>query len=190
LPEKKEVVLMRRLLVAMSLALVASLALSGVAFATTSATIDGVGQQRDYAAGSGTLAHPFAAFSEVSLGASSGPSGEDPQGFINLRNADFGPPYDGKGHVACLAVKDNVAVSVAEFENDSPFPGYPYALIIIEDNGRPNSAVPDRVWATGMAYDPEQITLEATCNLYVQVAQFLPLEPLESGNLTVHDATP
>lgn len=181
---------MRRLLVMMSLALVASLALSGVASATHAATNTDGSQQRDFAAGSGKLAHPFAAFSEVSLGASSGPSGENPQGFINLRNADFGPPYDGKGNVACLAVEGNVAVSVAEFEDDSPFPGYPNALIIVEDNGGPGGTIPDRVWATGMAYDPEQITLEDTCNLYIQVAQFLPLEPIESGNLTVHDATP
>ena len=36
-----------------------------------------------------------------------------------------------------------------------------------------------------MNIDPEQITLEETCNLYIEVAQFLPLEPLVSGNLIV-----
>jgi hypothetical protein len=181
---------MGRLLVAMSLALVASLALSGVALATPSATNTVGNQNRDFAAGSAKLAHPFAAFSEVSLGASSGPAGEDPRGFINLRNADFGPPYDGKGNVDCLSVKDNVAVSVAEFKEDSPFPGFPNALIIVEDNGGPSSGIPDRVWATGLDYDPDQITVEGICNLYVELAQFFPLEPIESGNLTVHDATP
>jgi len=66
---------MRRILVAVSLALVASLTLSGVAFATHSQTNNDGGQNRDFADGSGKLAQPFAAFSEVSLGASSGPSG-------------------------------------------------------------------------------------------------------------------
>ena len=64
---EKEVTFMRRLLVAMSLALVASLALSGVAFATHSPTINDGGQQRDFVAGSGTLAQPFAAFRRLAL---------------------------------------------------------------------------------------------------------------------------
>ena len=173
--------------------LVASLALSGVAFATQLNTTD-AGQPKDFAVGSGMVADDaFVDFLDVSLGAYSGPAGENPQGFINYRDAsDFAGPDvpNSKGNVVCLAVKDNRAVAVAEFKEEPPFPGNPYAVLLVEDNGGPNSTIPDRVSALSAWVDLEQMPIEDTCNLYIQVVDAIPLEPIDSGNLTVHDATP
>jgi hypothetical protein len=184
---------MRRLLVAMSLTMVASLALSGVAFATHSDT-NAAGPPKDFAVGSGMVADDaFVDFLDVSLGAYSGPTGENPQGFINYRDASDFAGQDvpnSKGNVVCLAVKDNRAVAVAEFKEEPPFPGNPYAVLLVEDNGGPNSTIPDRVSALSAWVDLEQMPLEDTCNLYIQVMDAFPLEPIDSGNLTVHDATP
>ena len=89
--------------------LVASLALSGVAFATHSNT-ERYGFAEDFAVGSvwSPTMHSVD-FLDVSLGAYSGPAGENPQGFINYRDAsDFAGPDvpNSKGNVVCLAVKD------------------------------------------------------------------------------------
>ena len=96
--------------------------------------------------GSGKVAPRSGTASEFSLSAHSGPAGEDSRGFLNLRNvsSSLGDADAGKGHVVCLEVRGNRAVTLAEFKGETPFPSFDYAMIVVEDNGRPSDGTPDR----------------------------------------------
>ena len=139
--------------------------------------------------GSGKLGTQLAPASDFSLSAHSGPAGENPRGFVNLRNVNFiGGMGADKGHVVCVEVRGKRAFTIAEFKGETSFPGLPLALIIVEDNGQPSDAMPDRGIAFGVTLEGLGVAPEDSCRVFFN--QDIPLRPLESGNITVHDSTP
>ena len=134
----------------------------------------------DSAIGSGKVAVLGGTAASFSLSAHSGPQGEDAKGNLNFRDISFNVPGSAEkatATVTCLAVSGNRAAIVGEFKKDTPFPGFPFAVIVVEDNGEPGGAVPDRGLALGFRISPP-------CQ---DVLSFF-TQPLEQGNVVVRDA--
>jgi hypothetical protein len=109
-------------------------------------------------------------------------------GNVNFRGVDStGVELNGKGSVQCLEVSGNRAMVLFAFEDVRPFGDkFQQGLLLVEDNGEPSDAVPDRGIATSIA-NAEGAPLTA-CPTLADVASFA-TAPLESGNVIVHDGT-
>src|SRR5436190_761730 len=92
--------------------LAATLVCGGALLAPAAAAASG-----DYAVGGGTNG-----FFQLGLSAHSGPSGEDPGGFVSARsrpNGGFPAPFRFGGHVTCLRVDGNKASIKYRFDHDA-----------------------------------------------------------------------
>lgn len=152
----------------------------------------GGGGSHDFAAGAGKFATRVvgpgpAQAMQFSFSAQRTPSGEV-HGFLNFKSVLFpeggiGDPVEtnAKGHVICIDVVGNRATIVAEFKGESPFgPLTNQALLVVED--RDADGMPDRAFAGGNA-GPEGGPPPPGCSFTIE-----PLDPLEHGNVVVHDA--
>jgi hypothetical protein len=167
---------MKRLLAALTLALLFSVvAGSGVASATHTTTDN---PPHDFASGSGYVpAYPVS----VTISATSGPSGENAKGHYRT----MGPSFDQQGPVTCLATAGNIAV-VGGPRSDFPAGGF---FNVVEDNGTPGEreAAPDR-WKNIFGPPPTQQGCETV--LEISSSGFGVFFPIDRGNFTVHDAPP
>ena len=171
---------MKKLLTALTLALLASLALSigaGVAGATHS---DGQGPNKDFVTGTGQFL-PETLDLEIHVNAMSGPSGEDPKGHFFVRQAEV-LDIDFRGEVTCLRVDGNRATIGGEITQaragDEILEGRGI-LLFVEDNGEGSNDSLDRANVRITGSPPR------TCP-----PPTLPPPRFEKGNYTVHDATP
>ncbi len=165
---------MKRLLAALTLALLLSLALGvSVASATHS---NGEGPNHDFAQGTGRATFFGGVEQLLHVNARSGPLGQNPQGFVFVKSED--PTgrltFNVRGEVVCLNVVGNIAT--LEFritQSDTPFlpEGSPLG-IIIQDNGEPAGQDSFSAYPEGCP-NP----LEQPPNAH-------------QGNFVVHDATP
>jgi hypothetical protein len=166
---------MKRLLVALFLALVASLALAVNAASATHS--NGQGPNQDLAAGTGQVAAVGLDF-KVHVDAKSGPMGEDPQGHFRLEAVQpfFGVDVDIRGQVTCLQVIDNRATigGVIERSNDPRFPEGSGILIFVRDD---DEGAGDGVSMALLPSPPQ------TCEGFAD-----PFRPNTQGNFIVHDA--
>ena len=136
---------------------------------------------QDSVTGSGRVVGQSGAASDFSVSAHSGALGENPRGNLNFRRVDFpGEPDKGSSRVLCLQVNGNQAAIVAEFKKDSPFPGFPFAALYVEDNGQPSDPTPDRGVAFGFS-------AAVDCTVVFGFAGFA--QPLLQGNVVVRDAS-
>jgi hypothetical protein len=138
---------------------------SGVASATHTASDN---PPRDFAVGSG---HVPAIDADLAFSAiSSGTSGQNPRG--HYRTDALG--VELQGPVTCLATAGNRAVL------GGPHPTNPslYVYVIVEDNGKPSEALPDRVNVAAFFPVPCQAFLPFTVETF----------PIERGDVIVHDA--
>ena len=164
---------MKRLLAALFLALVASLALAmNLASATPG---NGQGPKTDLAAGTGQ-----GVFSgneiEVRVNAQSGPSGEDPRGHFYYQESDSA--FAISGRVTCLNVVGNRAAvgGVIERSNDPVLDVGAGVLLFIRDDDE----------GAGDAFELSVDPTPETCPLPLSEPSF----PANQGNLVVHDAMP
>jgi hypothetical protein len=114
------------------------------------------------------------------LEARSGPSGEDPSGYVTLEVGALAisPSFlHYEGPVRCLSVSGNDAL--VGFELHPPFDIYPGAVIEVEDNGPPGSDPPDFFRARVVA-DPSSCTPSG----------FPVLPEVAEGDVAVIDAPP
>ena len=173
---------MKRLLAALFLALVASLALALNAASATHS--NGHGPKQDLAAGTGQLesSDPFSGQvveQKVHVSANSGPMGEDPQGDFRVEamipSGEF--DIDFRGRVTCLHVIGNRATVGGEVErsNDDRFPEGSGILIHIRDD---DEGAGDSFSLTRPQTPPQ------TCQNFRES-----FEPNTQGNFIVHDAT-
>ena len=174
---------MKRLVTALTLALLVSLALGvSVANATHS---NGEGPNHDFVRGTRQIILPEPdEYFMLHINAKSGPSGEDPQGHFFFKGEVDRLSYDFWGEVTCLTVEDDRATVggvIEESKLPSP-PGLPDPLegtdVIIEiaDNRDPDA--PDQFSVLFLIPPPEQCT-------------FFPVgAPTGQGNFIVHNATP
>ena len=133
----------------------------------------------DSVTGAGKVFGQIGAASDFSVAAHSGPQRQDPKGNLNFRNVDYPGDLDkGKGRVVCVLVVGTRAAVIAEFRGDTPFPGFPYAGLFVEDNGQPSGNVTDRGLAVGII-DPD-------CEYMLGIGDFA--QPLLQGNVVVRDA--
>ena len=168
---------MKRLLAALTLALLVSLALGlSVANATHS---NGDGPNQDLVSGTGQFS-PETVDQEIHVNAKSGPSGEDPQGHFFIRGTtNQGQPIDVRGSVTCLNVNGNNATVVGEIERSrtAAFPKGAGIILIITDRGEPGDG---DGFSGGVEPTPRE-----TCP-----PPPFPVPPTSQGNYVVHDATP
>ncbi len=161
---------LKRIMSVLAVAILATVAFSGVALATHS---NGNGPNKDFVTGSTRF--PFLD-AKVHINAMSGPSGEDPRGHFYINQESFAV---FRGTVTCLNVVGNRAMVGGEVERSSP--GFPDEgtgfLQLIVDNGEPGDS------------DSSETTL-------TEVPPTICPPPLPSGipatrgNYVVHDATP
>lgn len=187
---------MRKLLTALTLALLLSLVLIGavgigVAGATHS---EGEGPEDDFMRGtmkdSGVdPSAPSVTFEQIHhVNAKSGPAGEDPQGrfFIKSRASDPANRFnfEASGPVICLSVQGNRARYVGEIERgtesfgSTPLRGS-YFVIDVVDNGEPG----DNDGFLGAALIPNRPRICPPVRPRV-------IPPGEQGNYVVHDGQP
>src|SRR5688572_666896 len=120
---------MKRLLAALFLALVASLALAVNAASATHS--NGQGPKQDLAAGTGQT-DSFGIEIKVHVNAQSGPSGEDPRGHFSYQAVDPFSDFAISGRVTCLNVAGNLAAvgGVVERSNEPGFPAGEGVLLL------------------------------------------------------------
>ena len=179
---------MSKLLTALTLALLLSLALVGaVEIGVASAThSEGEGPNNDFVRGTVTTGTG----AKFHVNATSRLSGEDPKGHFYAEIKEGTPPrqFDFSGEVTCLRVEGNQAVVggvVTKTKGD--FPSNPPEgsgfLIRIADNGEPNQLEPSQPpdFVSGIPVPgggvPDVCPDQSTTN------------PTERGNFVVHDAT-
>jgi hypothetical protein len=167
---------MKRLLAALFLALVASLALAvNLASATPG---NAQGPKTDLAAGTGQTDF-FGSEIKVHVNAQSGPSGEDPRGHFSYQAVDPSLDFEISGRVTCLNVVGNRAVvgGVVERSNDPSFPAGEGVLIFIVDDDK----------GAGDGFFAVATDTPETCP---PPPPFEPPFPTNQGNWVVHDAMP
>jgi hypothetical protein len=166
---------MKRLLAALFLALLASLALAVNPANTTHS--NGQGPQMDLAAGTGQLDAAGLALKEAHVNAMSSPSGGNPQGhfYLEAANPSFGD-LDVRGRVTCLQVIGNRATvgGVIERSKDPSFPTGTGILLWVRDD--------DEGVGDGVDYTLVDSPLQE-CQGFNE-----PIEPINQGNFLVHDA--
>lgn len=122
----------------------------------------------------------------VIVSVQSGPSGEDPSGNIVLlggRTCDFGPGGNTRSaDILCMFVVEDKAAVITEFKDDDrPFgEGFPFLVVLAEDNGPPNGGTPDNV--VGGARD------NADCEQAFGGIVPSGVWPVATGNLVVSDS--
>ena len=128
---------------------------------------------------------------EASVGARSGPLGENPQG--NLRTVlttglpEFDDLYTANTEVVCLQVSGNRAVAVGPARRDPELPSQFIAFgVLVEDNGPPGGPMPDRQSTIATVSSTEEGAGEGSCRL----PQIFIAFPITRGNYTVRDSTP
>jgi hypothetical protein len=143
----------------------------------------------DYVVGGGNNTNEWF---EIGLSAHSGPSGEDPRGYVSARSrpqGGFPLPFRFGGEVTCLRVEGNQATIKYRFDHaDNPLLVGGGIEIRAEDNGNPGDGPPVDRGAAGlpMTKDLFEATLPGVCGdprlgLYNDV---------NSGNVVVHDEVP
>ena len=170
------------------------LALAAPGAAGASHSGDGNGG-RDFAVGAGSSEFALGAVGEArfSLSAHSDPFGATPRGYITSKGDPdgLGPlePFTAKGEVTCLRVKGNRASLKRRFERTTGSAGT-FAgggvQSFVEDNGPPRGGRP----ADRAALDPPQPAGVFELNAYAceDPDTRAHYDPIESGNITVHDA--
>jgi hypothetical protein len=143
----------------------------------------GEGSPWDFAVGSYTTTDRFR---EASFSAHETRNGT--RGQINVRAGLIAEIGHFHGEVVCLSVNGNRATLLAfvgpfEFEG-TVFDGY--IAIVAQDNGEPNDTTPDLASFVSLLLPPGTPQTEELCDLI----PFGPTHPVESGNITIHDATP
>jgi hypothetical protein len=118
--------------------------------------------------------------------AKSGPAGEDPQGKVSFKALADKPAFSGD--VVCLRVEGNRATILFSLDKTKEGPERfedGGALVFIEDNGNPSGGVsPDR--QRNFRLTPVQFEAQKLAGCPAPIS---PTRNLESGNLTVRDAT-
>ncbi len=166
---------MKRLLAALFLPLVASLALAvNLASATPG---NGQGPKTDLAAGTGQTVF-LGTEVKAHVNAQSGPSGEDPRGHFYYQAVDPSLDFDIRGRVTCLTVVGNRATvgGVVERSNDPTFPAGQGVWFFIRDDDE----------GAGDAFEARGTATPETCPPPIEEPFFLN----NQGNWVVHDAMP
>jgi hypothetical protein len=137
----------------------------------------------DYAVGGGTNG-----FFQIGVSAHSGPSGEDPSGFVAARsrpNGGFPVPFRFGGHVTCLLVDGNLASIKYRFDHsEDPSMEGGGIQIYIDDEGEPQDGHTSDKTAFLPPETPAQFALDGDVCLPPQGAAYM---QGESGNFVVHD---
>jgi len=181
----------------MRLPLVSALAAGAVLLPTVPAIAShggerAVGPPHDFAVGAAKNTFPGTE-GPVQVALSARDRGGDPRGYVRSRGDSDGdlPADDGftlQGEVTCVRVEGDRASIKYRFERATgsleQFEGGGIQ-IFVEDNGEPGRGVPD-----ANAFDPPQPegvfqTNERVCD---DPSTRFTYDPIESGNLTVHDA--
>jgi hypothetical protein len=134
-----------------------------------------------------TVPTSFGSSLQFSLEAKSDADGSDARGNLNYRDVNWTPNSpNGRARVTEMCVVGDQAALFGDFVGDPaqfPFgPGFPNAFVLVQDNGNPNNGTPDLAFVTGWAGGHPNI-----CTLFGLYASAL--RPLESGNLSVTDAS-
>jgi hypothetical protein len=172
---------MKKLLAALTLALLVSLALAVSAANATHS--EGEGPNHDFVSGTGQFQGLLAIDLEIHVNAKSGPSGEDAQGhfFIRQQPGFVFTELDIRGEVTCLNVQGNRATvggEITESKVDPTFEGLG-VLVYVEDRGEGNEPNDGSLIAFFTATPPEE------CHAPIPIPLLF-----EQGNYIVHDATP
>lgn len=139
----------------------------------------------DSLAGSGRLsiggAHLW-----LSVGARSGPSGEDPDGTIRIDETGT-HTFSGVADVLCLEVSGSEATVVGRLRRpvanpSEPGTTYQYILVSVTDNGMPGGT-PDTM-NSGVTWGTPGGAFQPSCSGFLGGAS------IDSGNVTVVDAAP
>jgi hypothetical protein len=141
----------------------------------------------DYAVGGGTNG-----LFQLGVSAHSGPSGEDPGGFVSARsrpNGGFPAPFRFGGHVTCLKVDGNRASIKYRFDHDAdPTMKDGGIQIFVEDNGPPQNG--HNVDRTSFQAPLNQQEFEATQPSLCLDPNLAAYTPSETGNIVVRDELP
>ena len=120
-----------------------------------------------------------------SVGAIAGPLGEDPHGHLRVTFPD--PTFNVDTPVECLAVAGNRAAAGSKVLEETA--GAVRRLVLLaEDNGQPSDALPDRALPLRISITVPNVPAQAFCT--VALASSVVLEPIDRGNVTVHDGQP
>ena len=151
--------------------------------------------KRDLAVGAGSSEFALGAIGQAgfSVGATSDPFGGEPVGYVTSRGDPdgIGPmePFTAKGEITCLRVEGNRA-SIKWRLNEATGSAAPFegggVQSFLEDNGEPRFGQPlDRA-----AIDPPQpaATFDLNADQCEDPSTRPTYDPLESGNITIHDA--
>ena len=167
---------MKRMLSVLTLALLVSISVAGVAGATHS---NGEGPKHDFVTGTGQFS-PETVDQEIHVNAKSDPSGEDPQGHFFIRGTNNrGQAADIRGSVTCLNVNGNNARVGGEIEQSRTplFPEGRGILLTITDRGEPGDG--DGFSGNTVLTPPRRCPPP------------FPVLPVTQGNyVVVHDAMP
>jgi hypothetical protein len=143
----------------------------------------------DYAVGGGNNTNGWF---QIGLSAHSGPSGEDPRGYVSARsrpNGDFPLPFRFGGEVTCLRVEGNQATIKYRFDHaDNPLLVGGGIEIRAEDNGNPGDGPPVDRGAAGLPMTRE--VFEATQPEVCGDPRIGAYNDVDSGNVIVHDEVP
>jgi hypothetical protein len=166
----------------------AMVALGGALLAPSVAAANG-----DYAVGGGTNG-----FFQLGLSAHSGPSGEDPGGFVSARSrpngdfpvtGEFPVPFRFGGHVTCLTVDGSRASIKYRFDHDAdPTMKDGGIQIFVEDNGPPQNG--HNVDRTAFELPMNQAEFELTDPSLCGNPNVAAYTPSETGNIIVHNEQP
>ena len=122
----------------------------------------------------------------ISVGARSGPSGEDPDGTIRIDRTGT-HTLSGVADVVCLRVSGNEATTVGQLRRpvanaSEPGTTYQYVLLSVTDNGSPGVSLD--TFNSGVNWGSPGAVPAPSCTL------FLGGTTGEAGNFTVVDAAP
>jgi hypothetical protein len=152
--------------------LVLTLTIAAAMSQTASASLLSSSSSHDVVAGSGLTGTQPGSGGELTVGAQSGPNGEDPVGTITLEDPFPKPPEQDTYRVVCVSVAGNVA----EVVGLSIDPATPTKGIIVNILDQGMSGLPDEL--TILVQDPLPST---SC------AAAPGIEPLTHGNFEVED---
>jgi hypothetical protein len=127
-----------------------------------------------------------------SVGAIAGPLGEDPRGHLHVTFPD--PSFNVDSPVECLGVVGNRAAAGSKVLEETAT-GAQRLVLLAEDNGQPSDPVPDRAFPARLTIvlpNPPPPPAQAFCAVALTSVAIgsLVLEPIERGNVTVHDGQP
>jgi hypothetical protein len=187
--ERKEEMSMRKLLIAVALALAAAAVFAGTSAASHQE--GGGGGPNDFAVGSVTTTSLVSVPTQkVRFSAHSGPAGEDPRGHVVV---EFSQSIEAKGHVTCLDVRSfplpgrpDFGSARIEAELDEPVQigtlVFSYVTILASDTGLQGGDTPTDQVFVGFTRTPATPPLCATFG-----SRFI---GEDHGNVIIHNATP